>query len=60
MDMEIPYTVEERPDTGLTSPKLGSRKSGTVSTTGSSLTSPTRRCRSTHRMVRHDDPAGSH
>ncbi|MDO8795248.1 MAG: cytochrome c oxidase subunit 3 [Vicinamibacterales bacterium] len=23
MDMEIPYTVEERPDTGLTSPKLG-------------------------------------
>ena len=23
MDMEIPYSVEERPDTGLTSPKLG-------------------------------------
>jgi cytochrome c oxidase subunit III len=23
MDMEIPYTVEARPDTGLTSPKLG-------------------------------------
>ncbi len=23
MDMEIPYTVDERPDTGLTSPKLG-------------------------------------
>lgn len=23
MDMEIPYTVEVRPDTGLTSPKLG-------------------------------------
>ena len=23
MDMEIPYTVETRPDTGLTSPKLG-------------------------------------
>ena len=23
MEMEIPYTVEERPDTGLTNPKLG-------------------------------------